>query len=180
MIYKILADTIVVIHFAWILFMLLGFILTLCGLFRKGFLDRWLFRTLHLFGIVYVSLLAIMGKYCPLTIWENSLRAKYDPTLTYSGSCIVHYLEKLIYLDVDPLAILIPTISIALFTIVAFIIRPPAKVRNLVFSLRLRIFKCLQFLMISTIIGWGLMSQGYIDSLSCGGPLTPRRGQVCR
>lgn len=131
MIYKILADTIVVMHFAWILFMLLGFILTLCGFFWKGFFDKWLFRILHLFGIVYVSFLAIMGKYCPLTIWENSLRAKYDPTLTYSGSCIVHYIEKLVYLDVDLLAILIPTIFIAIFTIVVFIIKPPTKIKRI-------------------------------------------------
>lgn len=142
MIYKILADIIVVMHFAWILFMLLGFILTLCGFFStyvlrtsadrwKGFFDKWLFRILHLFGIVYVSFLAIMGKYCPLTIWENSLRAKYDPTLTYSGSYIVHYIEKLVYLDVNLLAILIPTIFIAIFTLVVFIIKPPTKIKRI-------------------------------------------------
>ncbi len=131
MIYKILADVIVVMHFAWILFMLLGFILTLCGFFWKEFFDRWLFRILHLFGITYVSFLAIMGKYCPLTIWENSLRAKYDPTLTYSGSYIVHYIEKLVYLDVNLLVILIPTVFIAIFTVVVFMIKPPTKMRKI-------------------------------------------------
>lgn len=131
MVYKIFADTIVVMHFAWILFMLVGFILTLCAFFWRGFFDKWLFRTLHLFGIVYVSFLAIMGKYCPLTIWENSLRAKYDSTLTYSGSCIVHYIEKLIYLDVNLLVMLIPTIFIAIFTLVVFIIKPPTKVMKI-------------------------------------------------
>ena len=130
MLYKILADAIVVIHFVWILLMLAGFIFTLCGFFWKGFFDRWLFRTLHLCGIAYVSLLAIMGKYCPLTIWENALRAKYDPGLTYAGSFMIHYVEKIVYPDVDPLIIQIPTTFIAVFTVVVFIFRPPKKIRE--------------------------------------------------
>jgi hypothetical protein len=129
--YRILADIIVVIHFVWILFMLIGFIFTLCGFFWKSFFDRWLFRTLHLFGIAYVSLLAIMGKYCPLTLWENILRAKYDPALTYPGSFMIHYAEKLVYPDINPLIIRIPTTFIAVFTVVIFIIKPPAKIRRI-------------------------------------------------
>lgn len=131
MLYKILADTIVVMHFGWILFMLVGFIFTLCGFFWKGFFDRWLFRTLHLCGIAYVSLKAVMGKYCPLTIWENTLRAKYDPGLTYAGSFMIHYVEKIVYPDIDPLVIHIPTTFIAVFTVLVFIIRPPAKIKKI-------------------------------------------------
>lgn len=127
MIYKILADTIVVTHFAWILFMLVGFIFTIVGFFWKRFFDRWLFRTVHLFGIIYVSTLAIMGKHCPLTIWENTLRQKYDPNLTYPGSFMIHYFEKLVYPDINPLIIQIPTTFIAVFTILVFIVRPPKK-----------------------------------------------------
>lgn len=129
--YKILADLIVVMHFAWVLFMLIGFILTLFGFFWKGFFDRWLFRTLHLFGIGYVSILSITGKYCPLTIWENTLRQKYDSSLTYPASFMIHYVEKLVYPNINPLIILIPTIFIALFSILFFILRPPKKIREL-------------------------------------------------
>ena len=131
MFYKILADTIVILHLGWILFMLAGFILTLRGFFQKCFFDRWLFRTLHLFGIIYVSLLAILGKYCPLTLWENSLRAKYDPALTYPGSFVVHYAEKLVYPDLNPLIIIIPTFFIAVFIVVIFIIRPPKRIKEI-------------------------------------------------
>lgn len=130
MLYKILADLIVVTHFVWILFMLVGFILTLRGLFYKKFFERWLFRTLHLFGIAYVSILAIMGKYCPLTIWENALRAKYDTRLTYAGSFMIHYLEELVYPDINPLIIRILTTFIAVFTVVVFIIRPPERIKR--------------------------------------------------
>ena len=131
MLYKIFADIIVVMHFAWILFMLVGAILTLSGFFYKRFFDWWSFRTLHLCGIIYVGLLALLREYCPLTILENTVRTKYNPDLTYPGSFIVHYIEKLVYPDVNPLIILIPTIFIAVFTIVVFIIRPPVKIRRI-------------------------------------------------
>lgn len=122
---KILADLVVLVHFFWILFMLAGFILTLSGFFWKRFFAMRLFRILHLFGIIYVTLLAILGEYCPLTILENNLRAKYNSSLTYPGSFIAHYLERVVYPDVNPLIIIIPTIFIVLFTIVIFILRPP-------------------------------------------------------
>jgi len=106
--------------------MLLGFLLTLYAvLFREKFFDRWVFRSLHLLGIFYVASLSILGKYCPLTILENELRSRYAMSSVYSGSFIVHYLEKLVYPDVNPLVIQIPTVFIAVFTIVVFIVKPP-------------------------------------------------------
>jgi hypothetical protein len=128
---KLLADLIVVVHFAWILFMLIGFVLTLLGFWWKRFFDKWLFRTLHLLGIVYVGLLAVLREYCPLTVLENALREKYDPYLTYPGSFIVHYLQRLVYPDIQPLMILIPTMIIAIFTILVFIFRPPRKIKRI-------------------------------------------------
>jgi len=124
--YRIFADSVIVIHFLFILFMLLGFLLTLYAvLFREKFFDRWVFRSLHLLGIFYVASLSILGKYCPLTILENELRSRYAMSSVYSGSFIVHYLEKLVYPDVNPLVIQIPTVFIAIFTIMVFIIKPP-------------------------------------------------------
>ena len=111
--------------------MLVGFIFTLCAFFRREFFDWWLFRTLHLCGIVYVGLLTLMRQYCPLTILENALRAKHNPGLRYPGSFIAHYIDKLVYPDVNPSVILILTAIIAVFTIVVFIIIPPAKVRTI-------------------------------------------------
>ena len=131
MISKILADIIVLIHLAWIVFMVVGFFLTLRGFFHKAFFDRWVFRTLHLGGIVYVGSLAILREYCPLTILENTLRARYNPELTYPGSFIMYYAQKFIYPDIRPVVILIPTFIIVVFTIVVFILRPPAKIQML-------------------------------------------------
>lgn len=128
MLYRLLADLIVVIHFVWIIFMLLGFILTLQAFFYKRTFFNWFrFRITHLGGILYVALLSIMGKYCPLTVLENYLRSRYNPNLTYPGSFIIHYLEGLVYPGVNSLVIQIPTAFIAIFTVFAFILKPPKK-----------------------------------------------------
>ncbi len=136
---KILADIIVVVHFLWIIFMIWGFGFTLCAVlgvyvFRTDriiwneFFDRWIFRTLHIIGIVFVAILTLLDKYCPLTIMENLLRRRYDPAADHPGSFIVHYIERLVYPDIDPNLIVVPTLFVAAFTIAVFAIRPPRKI----------------------------------------------------
>ncbi len=132
MIYRLLADFLVALHLLWILFMLAGVVLILWGiLFKRKILDWFWFRTLHLAGIIYVGALSIQGKLCPLTIWENQLRAKSDPAGTYTGSFIIHHIEKIVYPEVDPVLLKMATISLGVFTILAYLVLPPARVKRL-------------------------------------------------
>ena len=130
MMQRIFADVILVVHLAWIIFMLYGFVLTVRAFWRTGFWDRWLFRTVHLGGIMFVASLELLHKYCPLTIWENALRHHGYPGTEYSSNFILGYIERLIYPDVSPLVYLLPTYGIALFTLVMFAVRPPARFRR--------------------------------------------------
>ncbi len=136
--YRVFADILVMIHFLWILFMLAGFFMTLwamicryCRHQRCRFLDRWILRSVHLGGIAYVGLLAMLGKYCPLTVWEYRLRLQDDPDLAYPGSFIASIIERLVYPSVPPAAILIPTLVVAGVTLAAFVICPPEKIKRL-------------------------------------------------
>ena len=142
MLYKILADLVVFIHFAWILFILWGFFLTVCSTISvyvlrtakdkwRMFFDRWIFRTIHLGGIVYVAILTILGKYCPLTTLENELRRRYNAELTYPGSFVIYYIEKIVYPEANYLVFVIPTMIIAVFAVLMFIVRPPAKIKQI-------------------------------------------------
>jgi hypothetical protein len=140
MVHRIAADLIVFIHFTWILFMLYGFIRTAYTAviyFRTGqtekakkFFNRWIFRTVHVCGIFYVGLLTVLREFCPLTIAENTLRSRHDPTLTYPGSFMVHYIERFVYPDVNPMLIITGTVVVAAFTLLIFVIRPPAKIKR--------------------------------------------------
>lgn len=91
----------------------------------RKFFDRWILRTVHLIGIVFVAILTLLDKYCPLTIMEYLIRRRYDPATDYPGSFIVHYIEKMVYPDLNPILIVAPTLFVAVFTIAAYLIRPP-------------------------------------------------------
>ncbi len=123
---SLLADIILVVHLGWILFMLYGFALTVRALWRPAFWDRWLFRSIHLGGILFVASLELLGKYCPLTVWEYRLR----PATVEPGHFVLDWIERLVYPDVSPLVYLIPTYAIALFTVVMFVRRPPSRFRR--------------------------------------------------
>ena len=135
MFWRVLADFVVVVHFLFVIFMIVGFLFTFAAVvgvyvFRwGGFFERFfgwsVFRWAHVCGIGFVGLLAVLERYCPLTTLENAIRRQAKNGGQYSGSFIVHYVEKLLYPDVTAAAILAPTIFIAVFTLIIFIIRPP-------------------------------------------------------
>lgn len=129
MLYRILADILLVLHLAWIVFMLWGFVLTVRAFWKPSFFDRWLFRSLHLGGILFVGIWELIGKYCPLTVWEYQLRHLHNPSLEYPGSFIVRHLAELVYPNVDPLVVTLPTMAIVLFTLIVFVVRPPMQLR---------------------------------------------------
>lgn len=108
MVYKILADTVVLIHFLWIVFLFLG------ALWGRRFRFVKLF---HLSGLAFALILQIFGWYCPLTHLEAWLRTRHHPELTYAGSFIIYYIEKLVYIEISPAFILIVTLFLIGFNI---------------------------------------------------------------
>ena len=77
-----------------------------------------------------MATLTLLEKYCPLSILENYLKARYDPQAVYPGAFIIHYIELLVYPNVHPLVIVIPTIALAVFTLFVYVLRPPQKIRH--------------------------------------------------
>jgi hypothetical protein len=89
-VYRLLNDLLILVHFLWILFILLGFLLS----FKSFKLSL-----VHVAGLAFTLILNLGGWYCPLTYLENYLRGFYDPQLTYTGSFIINRLQQVIYLD---------------------------------------------------------------------------------
>jgi hypothetical protein len=87
MFYFALADAILILHLAFILFVVLGGFLVLWR--------RWLIR-LHLPVVVWGVLIEFAGWICPLTPLENWLRMQGGDR-GFSGGFINHYLVSLIY-----------------------------------------------------------------------------------
>lgn len=108
--------------------MIFGFLFNLYGLFfNKKLLNYFYLRLIHFIGIIFVFSLELLGKYCPLTLLENYFYKNSAPDLAYPGSFIIHYLEKIIYPEVNPLVIIIPTGILAAVTLLIFIFYPPKK-----------------------------------------------------
>jgi hypothetical protein len=83
----VLADAVLVAHFAFVLFVMLGGFLVL----RR----RW-FIWLHLPVVIWGALIEFAGWICPLTPLENWLREQGGDR-GFSGGFIDHYLGTLIY-----------------------------------------------------------------------------------
>jgi ABC-type multidrug transport system permease subunit len=91
-VYRLLNEVLILVHFLWILFILLGFLVS----FKSFKLSL-----IHVAGLIFTLILNLGGWYCPLTYLENHLRGSYDPQLTYTGSFIINRLQQVIYLDLD-------------------------------------------------------------------------------
>ena len=99
--YKLAADIIVLAHFLWIIFLLLG---ALWGVKNKAA------RIFHLSGLAFAILIQILGWYCPLTYLEVWLRSRHDIALAYTGSFIIHYVEAVVYVELPRTLILFFTL----------------------------------------------------------------------
>jgi hypothetical protein len=94
---NLLADMVVAVHFLWIVFLLLGAL--------AGVRSRWV-RWFHGGALGFAVLMQVMGWYCPLTHLEFWLRGGRGRP----GSFIVAWLERLVYLEVSPRAVLAGTL----------------------------------------------------------------------
>jgi hypothetical protein len=70
-----LADALLLVHAAFVLFVVGGLAATWAGaLLGRPWARNPVFRGLHLAAIAFVAVQSLLGFTCPLTIWEDALR----------------------------------------------------------------------------------------------------------
>lgn len=123
--YGILADLVVVAHFAYVLFVIFGLLAVLIGrIFRWEWTRRFWFRVVHLTMILVVVAEAWLGITCPMTDWENSLRALAGKA-TYTGDFIGRWAHELLFIDI-PTSKLTPFYTVfGLLVLLSFVLSPP-------------------------------------------------------
>jgi hypothetical protein len=97
--YRLLADAILLLHFAFVAFVVLGLIVIWIGYFCGWrFVRNFYFRVAHLVAMGFVLAEALLGFTCPLTTWEAKLRSLTgeDP---YQGSFIQHWVSRLLFFN---------------------------------------------------------------------------------
>lgn len=110
MFYKVAADFVIITHFMWILFVILGF-----PVFLYFNLFRW--RLLHLAALIATIAMQLTRTVCPLTYLEAYLKSKNISDAVYPGSFIIERIENIIYVE-D----LVTLGRIACLTIIFFVI----------------------------------------------------------
>ena len=94
-----LADAILLLHVAIVLFVVGGQALILLGGWRHWSWVRSLrLRLVHAALVVFIALQAWLGQLCPLTVWEQSLRRAAGQD-SYAEGFIEHWLGRLLYVQ---------------------------------------------------------------------------------
>jgi uncharacterized protein DUF2784 len=123
--YTILADAVVIIHAAYVAFVVGGLVAILIGAaMRWQWTRSFAFRVAHLAAIALVCLESIVGVICPLTTLENSMRTRSSAT-QYPTDFIAYWAHRMIFYDFPPWIFTTAYIIFAAVVAITFIAIPP-------------------------------------------------------
>lgn len=121
---SLLADLILLVHFAIALFIALGLALIPIGaIIGWRWIRRRRLRQLHVAAISFVALESLLGIACPLTVWEDKLRGMAPA----QGGFIERWVGRLLYYDLPPSFFLALYVAAALFAWLLWRRVPPAR-----------------------------------------------------
>lgn len=126
-----LADMVLAVHVGVVAFVVLGWLLVVIGNLWTGWhwVNHPLFRIGHLLAIAVVVAEAWLGLACPLTTWEQMLRARATG-VSYEGGFIQHWLQRLLYHDAPPWVFTVGYTLFALLVVLAWRRWPPRRRRR--------------------------------------------------
>jgi len=118
-----LADVVLLVHFAFVLFVVGGFALIVAGAVAGW---RWIrnrvFRYAHLAAIAFVAAEALVGAACPLTVWEHVLRSGSPEGPSFVG----RWVSRLLYYDFPDWVFTLAYCLFAIAVAVTLWLVPPA------------------------------------------------------
>jgi hypothetical protein len=125
MIYRVLADAVVVIHLAYVLFVVFALVAILLGaMFGWRWTRNFWFRIVHLLMIGIVVVQAVLGVMCPLTTLENGLRRSAGQA-DYAASFIGHWAHELLFIDAEPWQFTVAYCTFGGLVLLALLSAPP-------------------------------------------------------
>lgn len=128
--YQLLADAVLLLHFAVIVFVVGGLMVVLAGNAAGwSWVNGWWFRLAHLLAIGVVVLQSWLGQLCPLTILESWLRVQAG-SAAYERSFIEHWVQRIIYYDIPLWVFTLLYTAFAALVILAWWRYPPRRDRR--------------------------------------------------
>ncbi len=124
-VWALLADGVLLLHFTFVLFVVLGLLLiAIGGWLRRPWVKNGWFRLAHLAAIGVVVAQAWLGRICPLTALEMWLRNRAGQA-AYGGSFIQHWVGELLYYSAPLWVFALAYTGFALLVLLAWIAVPP-------------------------------------------------------
>ena len=122
-----LADLVLVVHFLFVAFVVGGLAIVWIGAAAGwGWVRNFWFRIAHLSAIVFVAGEAIVGIWCPLTVWEDALRGG----ALSEKSFVARWIHRILFYDFPEWVFTIAYVAFALLVAATFWWVPPARKRN--------------------------------------------------
>ena len=124
--YVFVADVILLMHFAFVVFVVLGFVFIWIGhYFKFKCVQNAKFRTCHMLSMGLVLCESLIGTICPLTEWENELRLKGGQNQIYETSFVKDWVHKIMFFDFSERTFMIIYVGFFLLMLLTFWIIPP-------------------------------------------------------
>jgi hypothetical protein len=128
--YQLLADTVIVLHFGVVLFVVGGLVVIVAGNWlRWRWVNVWWFRLAHLTAIGIVVAQTWLGRLCPLTTLESWLRVQAGES-GYTKSFIEHWLQRIIFYEAPFWVFALAYTVFAVFVVAAWWYFPPTRRRH--------------------------------------------------
>ena len=121
-----LADLVLIVHFAFVIFVTGGLASIGIGAVAGWqWVRNFWFRVAHLGAIVFVAGEALAGVWCPLTVWEAQLRG-----VRAEKSFLAQWIHKLMFYSVPEWVFTVAYVAFALAVAVTFWLAPPIRRRT--------------------------------------------------
>lgn len=122
------ADVLLIVHFLYVLCIVLPVPLILIGGLRRWpFVRNPWFRNIHLGMVGIVIVQTLFGLFCPLTTWEQNLRRSVGEGTYYEKSFIEHWVGRMLYYDFPPWVFATVYLVFGCFVIALYFLIPPRR-----------------------------------------------------
>jgi len=120
-----LADIVLIVHFLFVAFVVGGLALIWIGAAAGWqWVRNFWFRVAHLAAIVFVAGEALVGVWCPLTVWEDALRGVHG-----EKSFVARWIHRLLFYDFPGWVFTVAYVLFALVVIATLVWLPPRQRR---------------------------------------------------
>jgi len=121
-----LADAVMLLHFAYVAFVVVGLLAVWAGYFlRWSFVRNFWFRLAHLGCMGVVVLESAFGVTCPLTTWELQFRLLAGGGQYYQSSFLQHWVHRVLFFRAgEDVFLIIYAAFFALLALSLWVVKP--------------------------------------------------------